>query len=222
MKIEALKARAAELINLGASARDSSGKQKNNAFVSAEDFYKFRASSLSFLGNLFGSDHSYYLEFNRAVSDPMVRATECGIGIMQAVHAELAGGWLTSARSLIAAEVFSDFIEMADHLLAEGYKDATAVILGGVLEEHLRTLASAKRIEVSTEKNGTLIPKKADRINSDLATAGVYSKLDQKNVTAWLGLRNCAAHAKYDEYSVDQVRIMRASLVDFMARNSAH
>ena len=44
--------------------------------------------------------------------------------------------------------IFGDHIEMAAHLLAEGYKDAAAVIAGGVLEAHLRLLAQNRDIEV--------------------------------------------------------------------------
>ncbi len=34
-------------------------------------------------------------------------------------------------------------------------------------------------------------------MNTELYKAGVYGKLDNKNVTAWLDLQNKAAHAQY-------------------------
>jgi hypothetical protein len=50
---------------------------------------------------------------------------------------------------------------------------------------------------------------------------GILSnKLDQKNVTAWLDLRNKAAHGKYTEYQKDQVELMMQGVTQFMARNS--
>ena len=64
-------------------------------------------------------------------------------------------------------------------------------------------------------------PKKADSMNNDLAFADVYSKLDQKNVTAWLDLRNKAAHGKYDEYNADQVRNLLVGVREFAARIAA-
>ena len=64
-------------------------------------------------------------------------------------------------------------------------------------------------------------PKKADSMNNSLAAAGVYSKLDQKIVTAWLDLRNKAAHAQYDEYNADQVRSLLAGVREFAARIAA-
>ena len=61
-------------------------------------------------------------------------------------------------------------------------------------------------------------PKKADRLNAELAKAEVYTKLDQKSITAWLDLRNKAAHGKYNEYSKDQVSLMIAGIRDFIIR----
>ena len=220
MKIDDLVRRAEELIQLGLKAKQTNKGRNQSIWVECEIFYTFRASSLSFLSNIFSAQHCYYTEFSKTVDAPHLDKTESGIGIIKAVKNELEGGWLTSAKGLISAEIFSDFIEMADHLLSENYKDAAAVTLGSVLEEHLRTLASINGVETKYEKDGKLLPKKADRINADLAGANIYTKLDQKNVTAWLGLRNSAAHGQYDLYTLDQVKIMRSSLVDFMARNS--
>ena len=82
---------------------------------------------------------------------------------------------------------------MAGYLLEKGFKDAAAVIAGSTLEEHLRQLC--KSAGISPKDNGGR-PKTTDRINSELAAERTYSKLDQKNVTAWLDLRNKAAHGQ--------------------------
>jgi hypothetical protein len=87
-----------------------------------------------------------------------------------------------------------------------------------VLEEHLRQLAGAKGIAVEEARGGQMVPRKADTLNADLAKAGVYNKLDHKQVTAWLDLRNKAAHAKYGEYSEEQVRLMLEGVRQFVAR----
>ncbi len=69
--------------------------------------------------------------------------------------------------------------------------------------------------------NGDLRPKKSDLMNSDLAKATAYSKLDQKNVTAWLDLRNKAAHGHYNEYQAAQVGMLISGVRDFITRNPA-
>lgn len=142
-------------------------------------------------------------------------------GILQSLRADLAAGYVRSQRELLHAELFADFLEMAQHLLNEGYKDAAAVLAGSSLEAHIRQLAHKAGVGCDVSVGTASVPKKADRLNSDLATAGTYSKLDQKNVTAWLDLRNKAAHGKYGEYGPQQVNLLIAGTRDFITRNPA-
>ncbi len=144
------------------------------------------------------------------------------VGVVAALLADVKAGYLQSLVDLVHAETFADFLEMAQHLIDTGYKDAAAVIAGSALEGQIRTLcAKATIVTEVTRPDGTTVPKKADAMNSELASAGVYSKLDQKSVTAWLDLRNRAAHGKYAEYQTDQVVLMIAGVRDFVGRTSA-
>ncbi|MGH7194328.1 MAG: hypothetical protein ACREJM_12475, partial [Candidatus Saccharimonadales bacterium] len=61
-------------------------------------------------------------------------------------------------------------------------------------------------------------PKKADSINSELVTADVYNKLQQKSITAWLDLRNNAAHGHYKEYDQAQVAALIRDVWEFLTR----
>jgi hypothetical protein len=54
-----------------------------------------------------------------------------------------------------------------------------------------------------------------------LVKAGAYSILDQKSVTAWLDLRNKAAHGRYAEYQKEQVALLIDSVRNFMVRHPA-
>lgn len=137
------------------------------------------------------------------------------VGVLSALRDDTAAGHLTSLRALLHADLFGDFLDMAQHLLQEGYKDAAAVLAGGVLEEHLRKLC-AKNGVPAIDPAGR--PRKADAMNADLAGATAYSKLDQKNVTAWLGLRNDAAHGNYAAYVADQVGLLIQAVRDFVTR----
>lgn len=143
-------------------------------------------------------------------------------GALKALRKDITSGYLVSIQELIHAEVFADFLEMAQHLLEEGYKDPAAVLVGGVLEEHLRKLCNKQGISIEfTNSKGDVNPKKADTMNADLAKSGVYSGLDQKNITAWLALRNKAAHGKHSEYTHQQVELLLQSIQDFLTRHPA-
>lgn len=139
------------------------------------------------------------------------------IGALRALRRDYDAGYLGSVQSLVRAEVFADFLEMSDHLNEQGYKDPAAVLVGSVLEEHLRALCANRAI--ASEVAGR--PKKADTMNAELASAGAYNKLDQKNITAWLDLRNKAAHGHYADYTADQVRNMLVGIREFITRVAA-
>ncbi len=143
------------------------------------------------------------------------------VGVLASLRADTARGYLRSQRELLYAEIFGDFLEMAQHLLDEGYKDAAVVIAGSSLEAHLRQLCQKSGIPTDVKSGGGVPAKKADRLNADLAGGPVYSKLDQKNVTAWLDLRNKAAHGLFDQYSGPQVGLLIAGVRDFITMNPA-
>ena len=126
-------------------------------------------------------------------------------GVAKAVKHDIENGLLVDLKSLVQAEVFADFLEMGEHLLNEGYKDAAAVIIGGVLEDTLRKISERSQIPVVADSGK---PLTMDPLNAQLAKAGVYSKLVQKQITTWAHVRNKAAHAEYDEYNAEQVKSM--------------
>lgn len=220
MKIEDLRIRINELISLAGAVLATKYTQYQDEYVSTESFSEFRMASLSFLRNVFGEAHPFYKDFQSRVKDVDPYMTEIGRGILTAAKKEIDGGWLFTVKGLVSAEIFSDFLEMAEYLLQEGYKDPAAVMTGSVLEEHLRQLCSKNNITVEVEKGGKLSPKKADLLNADLANAGTYNKLDQKTITSWLDLRNKAAHGKYTEYTKEQVDLMYHGVINFISRTT--
>ncbi|SIQ38353.1 hypothetical protein [Aquipseudomonas alcaligenes] len=219
MQPKDLPKRVAQLIEQSERVLATSSQYKSN-YVDSGAMAGLRASSLSFIGMTFGTNHSYYSEFNSATEGSAEHNAKKAHAILQSIQTEIEGGWIFTVKRLVAAEIFSDFLEMAEHLLEQGYKDPAAVMIGSVLEENLRHLCTINDIDVEIEKDEKLIPKKADRLNSDLAKVEIYTKLDQKSVTAWLDLRNNAAHGKYDEYSKEQVGLMLQGVTEFLARMS--
>ena len=143
---------------------------------------------------------------------------ETAIGTLQGLRNEYDAGYLQSVVELVHADIFADFLDMADYLLRQGYKDPAAVVTGSVLEAHLRKLCDKHGIPV-VKPDGS--PKNANTLNSDLAGADIYSKLDLKNVTAWQDLRNKAAHGQYSEYTKEQVTLMLQGVRHFASRYPA-
>ncbi|PMG03949.1 hypothetical protein BCV02_01315 [Vibrio breoganii] len=218
---EKLVCRVDELIKLGEEVLTTESEGFNGAKrVDLIRFYKFRSATISFVLKLFGHSHPYFVDFSEKVKDASPLSCKRGIGMLHAVKSEIEQGWLTSTKGLISADIFGDFLEMAEHLLQEGYKDPAAVLIGSALEQHLKNLCVANDIDLAIERGEKLIPKKADVINADLVKSTVYSKLDQKSVTFWLGIRNNAAHGDFEAYNKEQVEFMLSAVSEFMGRTA--
>lgn len=139
-------------------------------------------------------------------------------GVVQSLRDAIEGDYLISVRELVHSDMFSDFLEMADHFQKDGFKDAAAVIGGGVLENQLRQLLVKNGIDTEVSNGTKSEPKNADRMNNEIAGIKVYGKLEQKSITAWLDLRNSAAHARYDDYDHKQVANMLQGIRDFVIK----
>jgi hypothetical protein len=77
----------------------------------------------------------------------------------------------------LQADVFADFLEMAEQLLDQNYKDAAAVIVGAVLEDTLRKIADKNGL-ATTGPHGK--PLTIDPLNIAVAKAGIYNSLVQR------------------------------------------
>ncbi|MHB1246015.1 MAG: hypothetical protein ACYCZH_06200 [Sulfuriferula sp.] len=183
------------------------------------EFVRFRTASLHFIETTLGKETQYHNAFWYQCQSNAPHHVKVGKALLEELLMELNSSWLWSTHGIATAEVYADFLEMAEGLLDAGYKDAAAVMIGGVLEEHLRRLCIKNGITTTHEKDGKTSQKKADTMNSDLASASIYSKLDQKWVTTALDLRNKAAHGHYEQYDKDQVRaILLQSTTNFLQR----
>lgn len=138
------------------------------------------------------------------------------LGILKGLRQDIEAGYLQTIEEEIHADVFSEFLEMADHLSNEGFILPAAVVAGSALEAHLKALA--EKFGVSTQARGK--PKRAGMLNDDLVNKETYRKAEHKQVVAWQAIRNSAAHGE-QEFSRDEVRLMTQGVRGFIARHPA-
>lgn len=180
-------------------------------WVDSDLFAEWRTQSLVLLSQCLGADHGYTRSFKERTEKPSVPSSvKSGMGVLRAASEDLANGYLFDTRSLIEAEVFSDFLEIAQHLVDSGYKDPAASLAGAVLEDGLRRVGSAA--SVPFKKSDGL-----DALNTALAKAGAYNRLVQSKVDTWRHVRNAADHGNFAEYGADDVRDMIAGVRDLLA-----
>lgn len=99
-------------------------------------------------------------------------------------------------------DVVSDFLEQAQTLLdsTEVHPAAPTVVIGAALEEFLRNWIEEAGIDLGGQKPSL------DSYKNVLREAELITKQDAKDITAWGGLRNHAAHGEWEEVS-DKTRV---------------
>jgi len=97
-------------------------------------------------------------------------------------------------------EVVSDLLEQAHLLLKTNgvHPAAPIVLIGATLEEFLRTWVETKALQLGNRK--PCLDTYAQLLFAD----DLITKQDLKDITAWGGLRNHAAHGEWDEVSDKQ------------------
>jgi hypothetical protein len=184
------------------------------SIVNPQMSYEWGTSCLNLLSRVFGKDSEHYKLFHQTSDNleylgHVVKAQ----GILRAAKDDYENDYLFDTRALIEAEVFSDFLEQAEHLLNQGYFTASAVIAGSVLEDGLRKLCMKHAVTLSAKP-------KLDTMNAELAKAGVYNLLKQKQITAMADLRNKAAHGQggfTKEDVEDMIRHVRRFMEDYFS-----
>lgn len=196
---------------------------KDNDFLDESDAQGVLARAEAAINKICGQDSAYTARLRAILEGAYIDRfrAELVVGIVKALKSDLEDGYLHSYSELVRGEMFENLIEMAEHLVEEGYKDAAAVIAGASLESHLRQLSNKYGVSIDyTGKDGSTKKKTAERLNQDLGK-NTYSLFDQKQITAWLDLRNSAAHGNYSEYDVDQVAKLIEWVGDFISKNPA-
>lgn len=179
-------------LTLKSSSSEMMGSSEN---VNSEQFLEWRVKVKNLTVKVCGKESEHYKEFEKAESSTSFSGNyskyKNTCAVFKALKEDYFGGYLTSLKSLVQAEVFGSELEQANELLKGGYFSPAAVIAGTVLETALRELCDREGISHG----------KLDKMNSDLAKAGVYNSIVQKQITAYAGVRNSAAHGKPNEFS---------------------
>ena len=190
---------------LGTENRVASG-----GYVETQLVQQWRTSCLAFLGAVLGHDSNHYREFENRCKGYTISDAKNGIGILRAAKEDIEGGYLQKVETLVSASVFSDFLEMAEHLLDNGYKDPAASLIGAVLEDGLRRICGNNNITVKSDDS-------ISSLNQKLAQKPVYNPLQQKQIQVWNDIRNNADHGHFDEYKADDVSDMLGGVQKFLS-----
>ncbi len=163
-------------------------------------------------------DRMQCFEGQRRFTEQLIRE---GIGVLTGLRNSLCAGVLNSLEQSIAASISSDYLSQAKQLLEKGTAGdldhiAAAVIAGAVLEHHLRQICSRHNPPVpASNDRGEPLP--LSLLIDGLKRAGLLNEVLAKHLRAWAGIRNSAAHGRFEEVTSRQVRQMLEGVAGFIA-----
>lgn len=159
------------------------------------DFRTFATAAYSAVCDVCGQDSQYFrmlpvLVANEPLSVPGYHNTKVPamLGSLNALRSAVDGGYLTHLEVRLRANIHSDFLEQARVLLESGYHVAAMVLVGGVLEDHLQKLCTARGL--SWKGDGSI-----SKYN-DVLHGTVYDKPTWRRIQSVGDIRNDAAHGK--------------------------
>jgi hypothetical protein len=194
--VQALKRRFDELVLQLDDVEKTTWKDANGShYVDNELHVGWRVKVRNLLSQACGRESEHYRQFVQIEEERIPFFTNHDRmkllrAVFLAAKEDYEGGYLRSIRSLVHAELFDDELEQARELLASGYTVAAA-IARVVLETTLRTLCVDNGIPVKTPDGKSV---KLDRMNADLAKAGAYNTMVQKQILWLEDIGNKAAH----------------------------
>lgn len=180
--------------------------------IDGDQLLEWRLNAKNLLALACGESSVHYEEFGKhgGASYEIYSSTLKSLrAVLRAAEDDFNSGLMRSSRSLVQAELFDSELEQATELLRGGYLSAAAVIAGVVLETTLRELCTDRSLDLAN----------LNKMNANLAKAGAYNKLVAKNVTAWAGIRNAAAHGNPPDFTKSDVEAMVSGVSDFVERN---
>lgn len=170
--------------------------------------HAWATSALGLVQRVFGieSVHAVHLQERYRAFRKYDSELAQAAAIFGAAKEDYEGGYLFTIRGLVRAEANQDILVQAAALLDAGHKDPACVVAGVALEQSIKELAARFGVEMA----------KADRLNAELCKKGAYNIAKQKQLTAWLDLRNRAAHGEWNSYSAPDVKDLISGVERFV------
>lgn len=198
------------LLNQAARIRDLlKGSGERGPYSQACEFLRvFAGAKSAFFKNAEAASTysgSYRNEAVASIVDSFIEYAKAGL------HGEL------SVKRQAQIDVISDFLGQAQDLLEQDgiHPAAPAVLIGAALEEFLRAWVEDVPLSLGGKKPSI------DAYAKSLREAELITKQDIKDITAWGGVRNHAAHGEWAEVGDRaRVRLMLEGVNLFMRQYS--
>ena len=177
----------------------------------------FVTSALASIERIAGKDSQYYERAPKPESEELLSVARSNTvipglqGVLTSLRDAVEAGFLESIESQLRASIHDDMLEQGADLLDSNYHVAAMVLIGGVLEDHLRQLCESRNMIWSGRGS---ISEYNNLLKDDL-----YKQTIWRRVQAVADVRNNAAHGnieKVDKEDVsDSLNFVRRVIADF-------
>ena len=188
--------------------------------LGVNDYAKFRgihARVSDFLISFGGKNSPFLSQIESGLPSDRSMAGQYLAEVLKAYIAHLESGLIRglSPKRQAEIDVTSDFLDQAQGLLKSNkiHPAAPAVLIGAALEEFLRNWVEDVGLSLGNKKPSL------DAYSSTLREAELITKQDTKDIAAWAGIRNHAAHGEWEELGgSERIRLMLDGINLFMRK----
>jgi hypothetical protein len=177
----------------------------------------FVVAAASEVARVAGRDSEFFRQLQPPLLDGGAISTvqtvpQAALGVLLALRDAVAGGHLEQLATRVRAALHDDFLQQAADLLDGGYHIAAMVIIGGVLENRLRQLCTARALAPARQQLNAYNEALRDR---------QYTQATWRRIQAFGDVRNNAAHGLFDQVTRAQVQDEFAFAQSFLAEHEA-
>ena len=192
VNIEVIRDRLARLSELGAELLETRYKSdvSQQEFVAAGVFREWRVGCVAFLREALGEDSPYTKEFEFNCDSPYLSAVARGQAVLRAAREYIDFGPVARVEELVAAEIFTDLLGIAERLLREQRVSAAVVLACSVLEDVMRRSARHRRIAIRENVDDL------SGLNAKMSSAAVYGDILHKRIEEWAEMRRMAENGQ--------------------------
>jgi hypothetical protein len=169
--------------------------QSMNVTPSVHDFVAKQAEIKNFIAAVAGKSNSFY-EAAEKIKIVATFAPEQLKSVLESFLSSVKNDLISNSsyERKIQINVVNDYLSQAEDLLGkqEFHPATSAILVGASLEEFLRNWAFDQNL-ISEDTKPSI-----DGYATLLKKVGLIDKQDYKEITAWAGLRNNAAHGHWD------------------------
>ncbi|AMV24125.1 hypothetical protein VT84_06990 [Gemmata sp. SH-PL17] len=186
--------------------------------ASEEELRAFVTSALAAIERITGTESQYFKNIPaKKVAEQIALAgfdksfVPTVTGVLTSLRSDVDRGYLTTLEARLRANVHDDFMVQAHELLKASYHVAALVIAGGVLENHLRQMATTRNL---TWTGSGSIAK-----YNDVLRDRAYAQPIWRRIQAVGDLRNHAAHGNGTVVSAGEAEDTVKFIARFIADN---